>query len=121
MDRELNDDKPIFQQIAEKIETSILEGSINEGDRVPSTNEFAKYYQINPATAGKGINQLVEQEIIYKKRGIGMFVSDGAKKIILSKRKHDFYENYVIPMRQEAEKLGMSTEELINLINKGEA
>lgn len=120
MESNLKDDKPIFQQIAEKIETSILDGSIQEGDRVPSTNEFAKFYQINPATAAKGINQLVDQEIVYKKRGIGMFVADGAREIILGKRKEDFYKDYIIPLKTEAGKLGISVEELKGLLERGD-
>ncbi|WP_078543455.1 GntR family transcriptional regulator [Litchfieldia alkalitelluris] len=118
MDSNLKEDKPIFQQIAEKVESSILDGSIQEGDRVPSTNEFAKYYQINPATAAKGINQLVDQEILYKKRGIGMFVAEGARKIILQKRKKDFYEDYIVPLKLEAEKLGITVKELSSLITE---
>lgn len=119
MESNLKDDKPIFQQIAEKIETSILDGSIQEGDRVPSTNEFAKFYQINPATAAKGINQLVDQEIVYKKRGIGMFVAEGAREIILGKRKDDFYKNYIVPLKTEAGKLGISVVELKGLLERG--
>lgn len=120
MESNLKDDKPIFQQIAEKIETSILDGSIQEGDRVPSTNEFAKFYQINPATAAKGINQLVDQEIVYKKRGIGMFVAEGAREIILGKRKEDFYKDYIVPLKTEAGKLGISVEELKGLLERGD-
>ncbi|MFN7251052.1 MAG: GntR family transcriptional regulator [Anaerobacillus sp.] len=120
MESNLKDDKPIFQQIAEKIETSILDGSIQEGDRVPSTNEFAKFYQINPATAAKGINQLVDQEIVYKKRGIGMFVAEGAREIILGKRKEDFYKDYIVPLKSEAGKLGISLEELKGLLERGD-
>ncbi|MFC4321925.1 GntR family transcriptional regulator [Litchfieldia salsa] len=120
MDSNLKEDKPIFQQIAEKVESSILDGSIQEGDRVPSTNEFAKYYQINPATAAKGINQLVDQEILYKKRGIGMFVAEGARTIIMNKRKNDFYQDYIVPLKNEAAKLGISVEDLSKLIEKGD-
>ncbi|MBD8069481.1 GntR family transcriptional regulator [Bacillus sp. PS06] len=120
MDSNLKEDKPIFQQIAEKVESSILDGSIQEGDRVPSTNEFAKYYQINPATAAKGINQLVDQEILYKKRGIGMFVAEGARTIILNKRKNDFYKDFIIPLKSEAAKLGISVADLSKLIEQEE-
>ncbi len=120
MDANLKEDKPIFQQIAEKIESSILDGSIQEGDKVPSTNEIAKFYQINPATAAKGINQLVDQEIVFKKRGIGMFVSEGARIIILNKRKNDFYNDYIVPLKNEAAKIGMNNEDLAALIQKGE-
>jgi len=120
MESNLKDDKPIFQQIAEKVESGILDGSIKEGDRVPSTNEFAKYYQINPATAAKGINQLVDQEILYKKRGIGMFVAEGAREIILAQRKERFYSEFIVPLKNEAEKLGISLEELKRLVERGE-
>lgn len=120
MDRELTVDKPIFQQIAEKVEAGILDQSISEGDRVPSTNEFAKHYQINPATAAKGINLLVDEGVIFKKRGIGMFVTEGARAIVLEKRKRDFFKDFIIPLRKEAEKIGISEEELHGLLNEEE-
>ncbi|WP_247106127.1 GntR family transcriptional regulator [Halalkalibacter sp. APA_J-10(15)] len=120
MSNSFEDDKPLFQQIAERIEESILDGSIVEGERIPSTNELAKYYQINPATAGKGINQLVDQSIIFKKRGIGMFVTDGARSIILQKRKDDFYDEYIVPLKAEAKRIGISSEALLTLIKEDE-
>ncbi|WP_010191764.1 ATP-binding cassette domain-containing protein [Bacillus sp. m3-13] len=119
MEINLKSDIPIFQQVAELIESGILEGSMQEGERVPSTNEFAKYYQINPATAAKGINQLVDQEILFKKRGVGMFVAEGAKQIILTKRKAAFFKDYIVPLKKEASKLGITEEELATLIGKG--
>ncbi|WP_223703369.1 GntR family transcriptional regulator [Sutcliffiella deserti] len=118
MEINLKGDIPIFQQVAEMIESGILEGSMQEGERVPSTNEFAKYYQINPATAAKGINQLVDQEILFKKRGVGMFVAEGAKEIILTKRKMAFYTNYIVPLKKEASKLGITEEEMVALIGR---
>ena len=121
MDLKLREDVPIFQQIAETIESGILEGLYKVDDRVPSTNEFAKYYQINPATAAKGINQLVEQGILFKKRGIGMFVGDNARAIILSKRKDRFYTDFIIPLQNEAMKLGITSEELSKLIRMGDS
>ena len=69
--------RPIFQQIAEQIENDIIAGALPEETQVPSTNEFAAFHRINPATAGKGVNLLVDAGILYKKRGIGMFVADG--------------------------------------------
>lgn len=74
-----NNEKPIFQQIRERVENAILDGQLQPEDRLPSTNEFAKEYQINPATAGKGVNELVDKGLIYKKRGVGMFVHPDAK------------------------------------------
>lgn len=121
MDRDLAVDKPIFQQIAEKVEAGILDQSITEGERVPSTNEFAKFYQINPATAAKGINLLVDEGIIFKKRGIGMFVAEGARAIVLKKRKTVFYEEYILPLKEEAEKIGLDKEELDRLLGRRES
>ncbi|WP_330602633.1 GntR family transcriptional regulator [Agathobacter sp.] len=72
------------------IENDILRDVLLEDERVPSTNELAKLYAINPSTAAKGINILVDAGILYKKRGIGMFVSDGAKEVIRRKRKARF-------------------------------
>lgn len=119
MSAKLDDSKPIFIQIAEELESGILNDTFPEGSRVPSTNEFAAHYQINPATAAKGINRLVDEGILFKKRGIGMFVSDGAKEQVAGKRKKQFYENYIIPLINEAVKLDISQEELELMIKKG--
>ncbi|MDX8044500.1 GntR family transcriptional regulator [Gracilibacillus sp. S3-1-1] len=118
MTERLQEDKPIFQQIAEMVETNIVEGELVANDKIPSTNEFAKHYQINPATAAKGINLLVDQEIIFKKRGIGMFVSENAKEIVLHKRKERFYDQYVKPMLQEASRIELTTEQLTEWIKE---
>ena len=89
-----------------------------EEERVPSTNELAKLYAINPATAAKGVNILVDEGVLYKKRGIGMFVSDGAKEVIRTKRKAQFYENYVSEIVNEAKTLGITKADLIAGIEK---
>lgn len=117
----IDDSRPIFVQIAEKIEDDIVEGRLPEESQVPSTNQFASFYQINPATAAKGVNLLVDQGILYKKRGIGMFVSTGARKELLEKRKHQFYKQFVVTMIREAEKLGITKEQLSEMIQKGDA
>lgn len=117
MRKKLDENKPIFLQIKEQIEDSIIEESLVAGERAPSTNEFAKFYQINPATAGKGINELVLEGILLKKRGVGMFVTEEAKEIIIEKRKQTFYENYFLPMKKEAQKLQMKEQELMNMLN----
>lgn len=108
--------KPIYIQIANWIEDEIIKGNINEEEKVLSTNQFAAVYKINPATAGKGLNILVEQNILYKKRGIGMFVSSGAKNLIIEKRKNEFYSNYLQQLLYEAQKLGITKDELIKMI-----
>lgn len=116
-----DDSKPIFIQIAERIEDDILEGRLPEESQVPSTNQFASFYQINPATAAKGVNLLVDQGILYKKRGIGMFVASNARQQVTMKRQEQFYEQYVITMIREAKKLGMSSQQLIDMIRRGES
>ncbi len=118
MTERLKEDQPIFQQIAEMIETNIVEGELKASDKIPSPNEFAKHYQINPATAAKGINLLVNQEIIYKKRGVGMFVSEKARDIVIKKRKAQFYDQYVQPMLKEATRIELSEEQLTKWIKE---
>lgn len=117
MKKDLDENKPIFLQIKEQIEDSIIDDSLSAGERAPSTNEFAKFYQINPATAGKGINELVSEGILLKKRGVGMFVTEEAKEIVIGKRKQTFYESYVLPLKREAQKLQLNEQELINMLN----
>lgn len=116
----IDDDRPIFAQIAIRIENDIIADVLKEEDQVPSTNQFAAYYNINPATAAKGVNLLVDKGILYKRRGIGMFVSAGAKAQLLDDRRKQFDEQYVKPMLQEAAKLGMSSDQVIDLIRRGD-
>ena len=110
--------KPIYIQIAEWIEDEVLKGNIQEEEQVMSSNQFAALYKINPATVGKGFNILVEQNILYKKRGIGMFVGTGAKELIISKRKKEFYSEFVQKLLYEAEKLGITRNELIDMLKE---
>lgn len=112
----LTQEKSIYIQIKEMIESDILRDILLEEERVPSTNELAKLYAINPATAAKGINLLVDEGILYKKRGIGMFVTAGAKKQIMEKRKEHFYDDYVKSLMAEAASLGITKQELIAMI-----
>jgi DNA-binding transcriptional regulator YhcF (GntR family) len=116
----MDDTRPIFMQIAERIENDIIEETLLEESQVPSTNQFAVFYQINPATAAKGVNLLVDQGILYKKRGIGMFVASGARAILMEKRKEQFYEQYVVTMIREAEKLGITLDQLTKMIQRGD-
>ena len=121
MNEILTQEKSIYLQIAEMIETDILRDILLEEERVPSTNELAKLYAINPATAAKGVNILVDEGVLYKKRGIGMFVSAGAIEAILSRRKNEFYDNYVKKLLEEAASIGLGKEEVIQLIQSGNA
>ena len=102
MNEILTQEKSIYLQIAEMIETDILRDILLEEERVPSTNELAKLYAINPATAAKGVNILVDEGILYKKRGIGMFVAEGAKENILNRRRNEFFDHYVKKLLEEA-------------------
>jgi GntR family transcriptional regulator len=116
----MDESRPIFVQIAEGIENDILSGVLAEETQVPSTNEFAAYYRINPATAGKGVNLLVDEGVLYKKRGIGMFVAEGSRARIAAKRRDQFDSEFVRPLVAEAAKLGISRTELADLIRKEE-
>ena len=118
MNEILTQEKSIYIQIKEMIENDILRDILLEEERVPSTNELARLYAINPATAAKGINLLVDEEVLYKKRGIGMFVAVGAKRKIMEKRKEHFYDDYVRKLMAEAGSLGITKEELIAMIEK---
>ncbi|MFE6169867.1 GntR family transcriptional regulator [Viridibacillus arvi] len=121
MKLDVNSEVPIFQQVAEIISNEILNNNILEGEQVPSTNEIADFYQINPATARKGLNILVEDEILYKRRGIGMFVKEGATSKILQQRKNEFTHVFLKPLLEEASRLGISVDEVKKLIdNQGE-
>ncbi|EFM12745.1 transcriptional regulator, GntR family [Paenibacillus curdlanolyticus YK9] len=115
----MDDSRPIFMQIAERIEDDIIEGTILEESQAPSTTQIAAFYRINPATAAKGVNLLVDEGILYKKRGIGMFVATGARDIAVNKRKTQFYEQYVVTMLREAQRLGITSAQLEELIRKG--
>lgn len=112
-------DKPIFLQIAEQLEDSIFTGVFPEETKIPSTNEVAALLNINPHTVLKGMNLLVDEDIIYKKRGLGMFVKAGAVERIRQKRQGQFYEQYIAALIREAEKLQMSKEDIMALIERG--
>lgn len=114
----MDESRPIFVQIAEQIENDIISGALPEETQVPSTNEFAAFYRINPATAGKGVNLLVDAGILYKKRGIGMFVAEGARTSIVADRRNKFQTEYVRPLVAEAAKLGISQALLADMIKK---
>ena len=116
MSKYFDPDKPIYVQVREKIEDQIINRQLQEGDQAPSTNQLVNFYKINHATVSKGVNQLVDEGILYKKRGIGMFVAEGAREKLIQKRKESFMEDYVVKLVQEAEKLGITEEEMVDLI-----
>ncbi|MDD6226037.1 MAG: GntR family transcriptional regulator [bacterium] len=112
-------DKPIFQQIREGIEDAIISGAFPEGSQIPSITEISVNYKINPATALKGVNLLVEENIVYKKRGVGMFVCDGAVDRLMENRRKEFYDKYVSSLISEAKKLKLSEQDIKQMIERG--
>lgn len=114
----LNDQSLIYLQIARMLEDDILRGVYREEEQVPSTNELARGYNINPATAAKGINLLVADGILYKRRGIGMFVSKGAEEAVKQKRRDAFYDGYVKPLVKEGASLRLTGQELLDMIRR---
>lgn len=118
MKSNFDDTKPIFQQIADMIADDIIDGEIAEGDQIASTTELSKFFQINRATAQKGLTTLVDAGIVYKQRGVGMFVSEGATKALLADRQADFYKEYVQPLVSEAKRIHLSEKEIIQFIKE---
>ena len=112
----LGDGPLIYQQIAAMVEHDILRGVYQEEEQVPSTNELSRLYRINPATAGKGLNLLAAEGVLYKRRGLGMFVAPGAAERILEKRKAAFLDRYIRPMVREGRSLGLERETLMAMV-----
>ncbi len=112
----LDEGAPLFVQIAEQLADDIVDGVLAEGARVPSTNELAAFYRINPATAAKGINRLVDEAVLEKRRGIGMFVAAGAREQLMASRRTLFAEQFIGPMLAEARRLGIDSDLLDSLI-----
>lgn len=114
----LDEGTPLFAQIAERLAEEIADGGLAEGERVPSMNELAAFYRINPATAAKGLNLLADDGLLEKRRGIGMFVASGARKRLLAQRRGQFASRYVEPLLAEAARLGIGTDELVTLVRE---
>jgi len=117
MKNAFHSNQPIYIQVRELIEDQIISKQLDEGDQAPSINQLVNYYKINHVTVSKGTNQLVEEGILYKKRGIGMFVSSGAREKLLKKRRESFVEEHIVTLMQEADKLEISIEDIITYIN----
>ncbi|WP_104179512.1 GntR family transcriptional regulator [Arthrobacter sp. B0490] len=115
----IEEGKPLFVQIAEQVEDSIVDGSLAEEAQAPSTNELAAFHRINPATAAKGVNMLVDKGVLYKRRGIGMFVAAGARDMLLTERRREFALRYVQPLLVEARRIGLGPDDVADLIRAG--
>ncbi|MDQ1128381.1 GntR family transcriptional regulator [Microbacterium sp. SORGH_AS_0888] len=114
----LDDGRPIFVQIAESIADGILAGTYAEGTQVPSTNELSAFHRINPATVGKGLGLLVDRDILHKRRGLGMFVSDGARQRLRDERTASFRADFVVPLLTEARSLGLELADIHRIIDQ---
>ena len=114
----IEEGRALFLQIAESVEDSIIDGTFLAESQAPSTNELAAFFRINPATAGKGVNVLVDKGVLYKRRGIGMFVAPDARDLLLAERRTAFADRFVDPLLTEARKLGLSADDLSRLIQE---
>ena len=108
--------KPLYVQVSQWLETEILSGNIKENEKIYSQYQLAEMFNINPATAAKGLNILANEKILYKKRGLGMFVETNAKENILRKRKDQNLKPLVWELVMESERLDVTEEELIDMI-----
>jgi DNA-binding transcriptional regulator YhcF (GntR family) len=108
-----DDRSPIYRQIADQIKNDILNGALKADEQVMSTNEYAAFYRINPATAAKAFQLLVDDEVLYKKRGIGMFVHPEARAALLREHRARFFADIVDPMIEEARAISIPIAEIV--------
>lgn len=118
MNQKFHEDKPIYIQVREQIEDQIINQQLKANDQAPSINQLVNFYKINHATISKGINQLVEEEILYKRRGIGMFVAEEARDKLIKKRRKSFVKDYIVTLVEEANKLEITDEDILSYIKK---
>jgi DNA-binding transcriptional regulator YhcF (GntR family) len=111
-----DDRSPIYRQIADQIETDVLGGVLRGDDQVPSTNKYAAHYRINPATVAKAFNQLVDDGVLYKRRGVGMFVSPDAPEALRARRRESFFADVVDPMVAQAKAIGIELPDIVERI-----
>jgi GntR family transcriptional regulator len=102
-----SDRAPIYRQIGDRIRADIVSGALAADQQVMSTNQYASFYGINPATAAKAFQELIDEGLLYKRRGVGMFVATDAQAKLLSQRRERFFEEHVAPMIAEAKALGI--------------
>lgn len=112
-----DDRSPIYRQIADQIETDVLGGVLRGDDQVLSTNKYAAHYRINPATVAKAFNQLVDDGVLYKRRGVGMFVSPSAPEALRARRRKNFFADVVDPMVAQAKAIGIGLPDIVERIN----
>lgn len=114
----LNESEPIFQQIADMIIDDIIDNRLKENEQIPSENEMSQFYGINRATVRNGLQVLIDKDIVYKKRGIGMFVKQNAREKLLAEKRGTYLDSFVRPLLKEGRRLGLSTTDIIELIKE---
>jgi DNA-binding transcriptional regulator YhcF (GntR family) len=114
----LEDGGPIFAQIAAELANQIADGTVGEGERVASSNELAAFYRVNPATAARSLTVLSDEGLVEKRRGVGMFVAQGARQRLVKARRRRFADRYVRPLVVEAARLGVGLDELLGLVRE---
>jgi GntR family transcriptional regulator len=118
MDREWNDTQPIYRQLRDRVVAMILDGMLKEGDPLPSVRNVATDYRVNPLTVLKGYQELVDEELIEKRRGLGFFVKDGARTLLLRGERQKFLADEWPRICETIQRLGLETEELLELAAK---
>jgi GntR family transcriptional regulator len=114
MNREWNDNQPIYRQLRDRVVAMILEGVLKEGDPLPSVRNVAAEYRVNPLTVLKGYQQLVEEGLVESRRGLGMFINSGARNILLKGERKKFLKEEWPRIEATIERLGLKTEDLLN-------
>ena len=114
MDREWNDNQPIYRQLRDRVVAMILDGVLKEGDPLPSVRTVAADYRLNPLTVLKGYQELVDEELVEKRRGLGMFVKDGARNLLLRGERQKFLAEEWPRIYETIQRLGLNPEELLD-------
>jgi GntR family transcriptional regulator len=113
MDADWNDSQPIYRQLRDRVVALMLDGVLKEGDPLPSVRNVATEYRVNPITVLKGYQQLVDEDLVEKKRGLGMFVKSGARTLLLASEREKFLAEEWPRIEQRIQRLGLSAEELL--------
>ncbi len=116
-----DDRSPIYRQIAEQIRTQVLDGTLADDEQVMSTTQYASFYRINPATAAKAFAELVDEGVLYKRRGLGMFVTPGARNQLRDERRRAFFADVVEPVIEQARALGIPLAEITRRLVEAES
>jgi GntR family transcriptional regulator len=118
MDREWNDNQPIYRQLRDRVVAMILDGVLKEGDPLPSVRNVAAEYRVNPLTVLKSYQELVDDELVEKRRGLGMFIRNGARNLLLDAERQKFLAEEWPRISANIQRLGLKAEELLKALSK---